>query len=133
MINTCVPKKYDTNDDKSKDYNKKDDTLDDDDSYGEYDKNKATQGEEHEVKWTQEKLRDYYIDHNLDFDVLFDQICDIVAKTFIGVDGNFCDPINRQTNHRNNCFELYGFDILVDKNIRPWLLEVSYYISNKIR
>jgi len=52
MINTCVPKKYDTNDDKSKDYNKKDDTLDDDDSYGEYDKNKATQGEEHEVKWT---------------------------------------------------------------------------------
>lgn len=52
-------------------------------------------------------------------------MCDTAAKTLIGVDDRFVDPVNRHPKHRNNSFELFGFDFMVDEKFKVWLVEVS--------
>jgi len=35
------------------------------------------------------------------------------------------DLTAKSSEHRNNCYELYGFDILIDSKLKPWILEVN--------
>ena len=58
--------------------------------------------------------------------MLFSKIEDIFIKTIVSVEHIINNATEMFVPYKNsNCFELFGFDILVDQNMAPWLLEVN--------
>jgi tubulin polyglutamylase TTLL4 len=55
---------------------------------------------------------------------VFTRIKDVLIKTIISVENTLVTAMG-STKHKHTCFEVYGFDILIDKEFRPWLLEVN--------
>ena len=69
-------------------------------------------------KWTITQLRYYLHQNHHDDRLLWTRIVNIIILTLL-----IQAP---QVPKMRNCFELYGFDILVDENLKPWLLEVNF-------
>ena len=76
-------------------------------------------------KWTLTSLQQYLEDHNINSELIFSKIDDIIIKTFISCENNLINAISKYCAYQENCFELYGFDILLDENLNCWLMEVN--------
>ena len=93
-----------------------------------YVKNTGEKDEEKEPemssKWSLEELREEYTKMGIDYDEVFKNIKYLCIKTLMAVEPQITTAM-RATKHRNQCFEVYGFDVIVDQKLRPWLLEVN--------
>ncbi|MBN3306480.1 TTLL2 polyglutamylase, partial [Amia calva] len=68
-------------------------------------------------KWTMSKFRCFLHSQDIDELLLWQRITSIVTLTLLTVAPSVPPS--------PNCMELFGFDVLIDNNYKPWLLEVN--------
>lgn len=85
-------------------------------------------------KWSLSTLWRYLNERSLsdvNVDHLKAKINDMVIKTVIASEDQINKLTKKYVKSRYTCYELLGFDILIDSNFKPWLLEVN--ISPSLR
>jgi hypothetical protein len=75
-------------------------------------------------KWSLTELKEEYDKIGVDYNEVFKNIKALCVKTLMAVEPQITTAM-RSTKFRNQCFEVYGFDVMIDHKLRPWLLEVN--------
>lgn len=86
-------------------------------------------------KWGFSALKKYFeINEKVSFEDVWSDIRDVIVKSVITIEDQTNKKIrdlyklstSNKINLNNNCmYELYGYDVLLDSNFKPWLMEVN--------
>ncbi|CAL7947769.1 unnamed protein product [Xylocopa violacea] len=76
-------------------------------------------------KWSFASLWSHLKQEGADVADLWSKIKDIVVKTLVAAESSMNATISENLISCYTCYELYGFDVLLDESLRPWLLEVN--------
>ncbi|XP_056282494.1 tubulin polyglutamylase TTLL4 [Pseudoliparis swirei] len=82
---------------------------------------KACQGH----KWTLKSLWQFLGSKGVSTAPIWEKIKDIVIKTIIGSEPYVNSLLKMHLHSPYSCHELFGFDIMLDEKLKPWLLEVN--------
>ena len=57
--------------------------------------------------------------------VMWRRVGRILAKTFLSVEPKLTKRARKYVRYKTNSFELLGFDVLIDKDLKPWVIEAN--------
>uniref|UniRef100_A0A3P9M480 Tubulin tyrosine ligase-like family, member 4 n=1 Tax=Oryzias latipes TaxID=8090 RepID=A0A3P9M480_ORYLA len=82
---------------------------------------KACQGH----KWALKALWQLLGSRGINTTLIWEKIKDIVIKTVIASEPYVHNLMKMHVKSPYSCHELFGFDIMLDENLKPWILEVN--------
>nr|KAF6498396.1 tubulin tyrosine ligase like 4 [Rousettus aegyptiacus] len=76
-------------------------------------------------KWALKALWNYLSQKGVNSDAIWEKIKDVVVKTIISSEPYVTSLLKMYVRRSYSCHELFGFDIMLDENLKPWVLEVN--------
>lgn len=76
-------------------------------------------------KWTLTAFRRFLRENKVDDRALWKRIEHCVARSLLSIEDVCATATQDWAKYRGSCFELFGFDVLLDDNLKPWVLEVN--------
>ncbi|CAO1411784.1 unnamed protein product [Diamesa serratosioi] len=76
-------------------------------------------------KWTLSALLRHLRNQGCNTEQLMLNIEDIIIKAIFACTQPIVSACRMFVPHATNCFELFGFDVLIDDTLKPWLIEVN--------
>jgi hypothetical protein len=82
----------------------------------------------HMLKWSLSALTQHLEASGVATAAVFAKIEDLVIRTLLTVEGSINAKMHEFVPHRRNCYELFGFDVMLDRFLHPWLIEVKSFL-----
>ena len=89
--------------------------------------NEGTDAEDVGSKWTLDAFRKWMERQGMDHRKLWKRIHHVVTMTFLSIESQVNAAVDMHVPYKSrNCFQLFGFDILIDENLEPVLIEINF-------
>ena len=79
---------------------------------------KNAQDDDSGYKWSLSALCAHFEEQGIDTNLMWSKIYDVIIKSLMCIEEQQKVNLKKTNVHRNNCYELFGYDILLDNNFK---------------